>query len=1433
MRQNLPFIFRVLSMFMVMGLLSCSSQVEDLEGTSSNGAASTAGSFSKSTTSQFSLTGTIEPYIDYEAMADASFFDKHFSAYAAECTFLKASLFQIHSDGSVGGYALAEVDVQSGGKFDFVLNKADYIQSELTEYMISTTGDGSGLCNDFYSSFVEDLDMSITINHLSTILTQTLTVKALAGSRLNNKEVGDFIRKIREEYEYVDEGYNPTEERTKSFISSYFNIAKDSASVLHFKNIFGFPYYFLMDSSPTIRTQMPTSLPEGTESAIASETFHWNKNYTGVTEWFVDGVLYSKLETFNYTPSKKHKRSIEVEQYVGSLIGDNLVDRNKSYSYKKWTVLIDNTFPANITASITSALVTDNDQVTFKVETGIMDYVVGAYELCHTFNKYGITVDTTSPPGSFSESCTVVTEQSHTVTIASTHGDHKIRLWVRDDSDTMVFAKTLNVFFDKEGPQITKVLMNPSPMTSAGSAQTFTKNPNTTLYIEANDHTSIKEFKVLDINGTGKTCQSFYSDSDWLIPTSLGPDKYSVDYTMNYEPGNKVVCVWGKDNFDNITVYGSQIEHTNFAQIEFEMGEPPEVADLKITNNANGTNAYVNGDKAKIEFTVTDNEGLANNPVEMEYRLTNGAWSSFDVTSIIHSGPDMTTASKTWIYDITHDQTFSFRIRAVDDLGFKSGWSEGAIQNAGDWEVIAGRIDREAGRIPKKIELYGNGSVQTAPFAVHPLTGDIVAMTRTYALWHYDVSEGIVKNLGYHYSGSYLADGVNLSTNSRMSIGNRSSIEFDRKGLLYLSDDGGKVWQINIDSGDVSHYAGGGTTGESNSDAKQLFLGQNAFSFDANNNMYTLTNHTVGWKIIKIAQNPDGTSGAVTVVAGNNTVQASNSTNSIVVSDVDGFLPMGTHPYYDYALGAFSSIAVNNAGTVIALSGYATPYLQKFRWNGTKYLRTTVNIGVSSLAHVSYSPVGDHFYVTNTSRRVLRKVYLDPNQAQGNTNSTFNASSGNYTHSTCADDGVDFSTFCFYSSSPVKFNKDGEMYFNFNFGINTDSIYRIFRLNKDTNKVVHLMGRKPMDGRGEDASLLLAKIKGIHYKRAYNAADPLSAPLASYTDYPEGLYFVEPDGVTFNRIDKDTNVVIGEAGDQTMLSTFSVGDVSGPDKAMGGAYSYHNGRNLSFDEFGYPWIGFYYKIYRMGPGKILEKRVSGSSYFNSEIPATPLNTTAHIMSGNGNLALAGNGVFFIGTANNVLDAKLRYLNYDTNVTEELMGQGPILTGHTPDSVVDGDMIDKPINGCIYNYSNYCFRYYDRATDRLYFREYGAAARRVNKASGGTDNAVFRYITNPKNPQSARLHSLPPIPIDTGAGNFIISLDGTKLFQIKSSYLYCTNVSDRSACFPSYGNTDGKIKWPLGLAGIGHSPDQLTWKDATILLISNGSGLIYQFKFPGT
>ena len=260
-------------------------------------------------------------------MADASFFDKHFSAYAAECTFLKASLFQIHSDGSVGGYALAEVDVQSGGKFDFVLNKADYIQSELTEYMISTTGDGSGLCNDFYSSFVEDLDMSITINHLSTILTQTLTVKALAGSRLNNKEVGDFIRKIREEYEYVDEGYNPTEERTKSFISSYFNIAKDSASVVHFKNIFGFPYYFLMDSSPTIRTQMPTSLPEGTESAIASETFHWNKNYTGVTEWFVDGVLYSKLETFNYTPSKKHKRSIEVEQYVGSLIGDNLVDR--------------------------------------------------------------------------------------------------------------------------------------------------------------------------------------------------------------------------------------------------------------------------------------------------------------------------------------------------------------------------------------------------------------------------------------------------------------------------------------------------------------------------------------------------------------------------------------------------------------------------------------------------------------------------------------------------------------------------------------------------------------------------------------------------------------------------------------------------------------------------------------------------------------------------------------------------------------------------------------------------------------------------------------------------------------------------------------------------------------------------------------------------
>ena len=74
-------------------------------------------------------------------------------------------------------------------------------------------------------------------------------------------------------------------------------------------------------------------------------------------------------------------------------------------------------------------------------------------------------------------------------------------------------------------------------------------------------------------------------------------------------------------------------------------------------------------------------------------------------------------------------------------------------------------------------------------------------------------------------------------------------------------------------------------------------------------------------------------------------------------------------------------------------------------------------------------------------------------------------------------------------------------------------------------------------------------------------------------------------------------------------------------------------------------------------------------------------------------------------------------------------------------------------------------------------------------------------------------------------NFIFSEDKKQFFFIDASgNLYCKDISSGKAWC---NNTS--LGPSTGLAKIAKGPNQLTWKDATTLLISNYKGQIYQYN----
>jgi hypothetical protein len=271
---------------------------------------------------------------------------------------------------------------------------------------------------------------------------------------------------------------------------------------------------------------------------------------------------------------------------------------------------------------------------------------------------------------------------------------------------------------------------------------------------------------------------------------------------------------------------------------------------------------------------------------------------------------------------------------------------------------------------------------------------------------------------------------------------------------------------------------------------------------------------------------------------------------------------------------------------------------------------------------------------------------------------------------------------------------------------------------------------------------------------------------------------------------------------------------------MGVPYAGGNGKALSFDSNGLPWLRASNQLVQIDTNnKVVVKASASGNWW--ETGAAPSTASMWVFGGYQNLALKGaDGAFLIGgyqnlqTSNNT-NPQIRFLDFTNALNTKVMGGSYLATQTTAMSVditTPGGVQAAPL---YYNCVNSaaCSIQYIESQDRLYF---------IN-----TGDRYIRYITNPTNPAASLLTTMPTQLPNSFIINFIFKEDLSQVFLLDSrGGLYCMDISsgkgwcDNSTNLYPYASTMGSFSY---------GPNQMTWKDSTTLLISNYKGQVLQYN----
>ncbi len=993
----------------------------------------------------------------------------------------------------------------------------------------------------------------------------------------------------------------------------------------------------------------------------------------------------------------------------------------------------------------------------------------------------------------------------------------RLRVTLVDAAGNSTTTQTNDFIIDSTAPTLTSLTINDGA-TYAGTSIVSFKLDTIDNYSSGNQ----LSYRLSLANTATSDCQSEYLDSGWDNWQSSSSE---IAYTISPVDGIKKICAWVKDAVGNTSVH-SPTQGTlgiTFDTIEYSAGNLPIISNFTVTNMSTGLYSATVGQGLTINWQATDIEGLANNAINIAYTTDNSTWkdayTNLDINQV---------ANQTWVGGLSGNPTsasgtianivspsssfFRFKIIAKDESGNTSAIVNSQTFNTGNWSVYAGSRDRGDNGIGKSAVLTSEAG--TTNFAIHPLTGDFYASDTKSGLRKLDAKTGLVSTLIKNGTSNLSISGGALPANPLFPQSINTNPMFDSKGRLYiaLSQTGGwgsVIYQIDLVNNTSRIYAGGGLNSDGGYIASQLQIAPGGYAFDEQDSLYVWTlcgdslipNNFLIYevtpkRIVKIAQNADGTAGTTTRILGGSTCSNTNPTSGQVAVNQPG-----TNVRYPNV----SHIVPINSGQAILIGNYGSHTDYKII-NGIVY---STNLSLGGFDPLTYNPSDGKIYRVASGSQV-EKITLNTSGANGETAQI--AFYMNSQNSGCTDDGVNASNYCGMIGARVQF-RNGIMYFSDGSKLNGMSDFAI-RYFDQNGQLQTLFGGKPFYGDGQFKTLSRGTFSGIYYKKA-------SEP--NQTAFPEGLYFMEKSGIVFGHIHPTTGIVTHLWGNQSRITaSVTNGEVISKQKSLGEAYFGGTGFPLTFDNEGLPWIrATGHDVLSVNNlGQVVKKTTGGPVMVQSagsNINVNPANYGMWPYGGLTNFTTAGNGLFMMSNyVYTGLDPiiSIRYMDFTNSKIPIVIGGNYLASqsvAASADVTTPGSVLNAPLSTTCQGNKYDCFIFYDVTSDRLYFSE----------------GSKIRYISSPTDTSLSTLTTL--FTASSQISNFALTPDRKQLWFIRAGGVYCYDISSgKSWCNTTTDHFT--IRTAAGW-GITDGANQLTFKDNQTLFLSTYNGEILQFNLP--
>lgn len=340
----------------------------------------------------------------------------------------------------------------------------------------------------------------------------------------------------------------------------------------------------------------------------------------------------------------------------------------------------------------------------------------------------------------------------------------KIRVTLVDAAGNSGTASTGDFIIDSTPPTVTSITIN-------GGA-TYTSSNSVAVSLSANGNTGVAKITHFCLSygsnttpATNDSCWVSLSRSDVNVTPSTNISVSNFYFTLGISPITFTINAWVKDE-------AQQISAVNSANITLKPGTPPAVSNISVANHNNPTLPLASADTSfplntdvYIYWNVTDVEGLAVNPVKLEYSTDDTTWTTIatGLSETAHSGCTLIGTSNgcyKWsggaptddgsgTPGITaDDKAFKIRVTAVDAGGMISSSTSVSV-NTGNLFLIGGNTNQGFNGSAMSGVFYastGQGAPANANF-VMTSKGEFFYLDPVYGISYISPTDGVLKQL--------------------------------------------------------------------------------------------------------------------------------------------------------------------------------------------------------------------------------------------------------------------------------------------------------------------------------------------------------------------------------------------------------------------------------------------------------------------------------------------------------------------------------------------------------------------------------------------------------------------------------------------------------------------------------------------------------------